>query len=441
MSNINSLAKVPDINFVNTDVNALLDSFVLAFEAAYQEATGTEKTLYPTDKERIWLYTAALIIYQALITTDLEAKQNFLKYAKGSFLDNIGATRHSLVRSEAQFAKVSIKFTLSQALTENKIIPVGTRVTAGDNVFFTVNENKIIAAGQTEGNFVFQCTEAGVIGNNYAIGAINTLVDPIPFVQSIENTEISQGGADLEDDDTFTEEIWEAPEGYAVAGPEEAYIYRAKQFSQAIEDVVAYSPDDEISFQYTYGSTTQTPTISTEGVISGASNLSSYDLNLSTGEIELHFATPVSVFKGTFPRGGIVNIVPLLQNATIPNETFLNELKTFLSDDKYRPLTDLVQTLPPEAVEYTINFKYWVDAADTENLTEIQTNIAAAVQTYIAWQDTKLSRDINPDELTYLVKNAGAKRLEITTPVYTKLENIQIAKHTTQSINYEGLEE
>lgn len=447
MTNINELSKIPDINFVNTDVETLLSNLISGYQTAYENETGEATTLYPGDKQRIWLNTAALKIYQILISMDLAAKQNLLKYSKGGYLDNLGATRHSLVRDTAKYASVPVKMTLSQALTSNKTIPAGTRVTAGDDVFFALTQDGVISSGQTENTFVFTCTEAGDIGNDYSIGLINTLVDPVPFVQSVQNTEVSQGGADVQSDDSFTQEIWEAPEGYAVAGPEEAYIFRTKQFSQAIDDVVAYAPDEALSIEYTFKNdsnvdVTQAPVIDNiEGHIAITNtNVASYVLNLSAGEIELHFTKPVSVFKGTFPRGGIVNIAPLLSNATIPTETFLNELKTFLSADKYRPLTDKVETIAPVVKEYSLNFKYWINSVDSEDAASIQAAVNAAVADYITWQGAKLSRDINPDELTYRVKNAGAKRLEITSPVYTELQNIEIAKCTTQSITYEGLE-
>lgn len=447
MTKIDALANVPDINFVDTDVETLLNNLISSYQTNYQNATGESTTLYPGDKERIWLYTAALKFFQILILMDLAAKQNFLKFAQKGYLDNIGATRHSLERDQEKYAKVAMKMTLSQALTENKIIPAGTRVTAGDNVFFALDQNSVISKGQTVNTFTFTCTEPGVIGNGYAVGAINTLVDPLPFVQSVENTEISQGGADVQSDDSFTQEIWEAPEGYAVAGPEEAYIFRAKQFSQAIEDVVAYSPDDALSFEYVFKNaqnvdTTEKPTVdNVEGTIDiQNTNVSSYYLDLSSGTMELNFTKPVSRVKVALPRGGIVNIVPLLTNATIPEQTFLDGLQAFLSADKYRPLTDKVETHAPTIKNFTINFKYWIDSSDLARESEIQAAVTAAVEDYKTWQGAKLSRDINPDELIYRVKNAGAKRLEITSPTYTQLQNIEIAKCTTQTVNYEGLE-
>lgn len=40
---------------------------------------------------------------------------------------------------------------------------------------------------------------------------------------------------------------------------------------------------------------------------------------------------------------------------------------------------------------------------------------------------SKLGRDINPSELISRIIMAGAKRVEITSPVYTKIEPTQVA--------------
>lgn len=447
MSNIDALKNVPEISFIDDNPETLTNTLILGYQAAFKKATGEEKILYATEKERIWLNTVALKFYQMSMMMDLSAKQNFLKYAKGAYLANIGATRSSLTPADKKNSKVPIQITLSQALPTNKTIPVGTRVTAGDNVFFETLVDCIIPAGQTFGIFVFQCTEAGIIGNEYAIGSINTLVDPVPFVKSIENIEISQGGADVQSDDSFTQEVWEAPEGYAVAGPEAAYIYRTKSFSQVIEDVVAYSPDDKYSFSYIFKNdsnvdTTEAHIINNDNtIVNAGTNISSYVFNLSTGEIELHFTKPISSFKGLFPRGGIVNIVPLLKNAEIPTQTFLNELKEFLSADKFRPLTDKVETMAPTIKDYDIDIKYWIDEKDKDIAIQIQAAVNIAINDYKIWQDSKLKRDINPDELIHRAKAAGAKRLEVTEPIYTKVEKTEKAKCGTLSINYAGLED
>ena len=60
----------------------------------------------------------------------------------------------------------------------------------------------------------------------------------------------------------------------------------------------------------------------------------------------------------------------------------------------------------------------------------IQSAVNKAVENYVLWQKEKPGRDINPSELTRLIMQAGAKRVEITSPAFEKIEQTQIAKET-----------
>lgn len=446
MTQIEQLKNVPDVTFCNDDIETLLNALITAYESAYKELTGEVKKIYPGDKERIFLYTLGLILVQSGIIRDLSAKSNFLKYAKGKALDNIGATRHSITRNPAKKAKVSVKFILSEARNQDTQIGLNKRVTAGDSVFFTTTEIGIIEAGLTGKVFTLECTEAGEIGNNYPAGSINTLVDPIPYVKSVENTSVSQGGAEVETDDSYTLSIWEAPEGYSVTGPEEAYIFRTKRFSQLIEDVIAYSPDEILKILYTYTNDSsqeieEGAQIDSNNETLTAQNIKTSEYDPAEGVLQLEFNKPVSKINFQYPLGGVVEVVPLLSGATIPDDTFLKDLENYLSERKYRPLTDRVRTKAPSFKEYSINFNYRIDIADKDRQTEIQTAVIEAVNEYQAWQGAKLSRDINPDELIIRVKKAGAKRLEITSPEFIPVQNAELAKCSDIKITYKGLED
>jgi len=66
--------------------------------------------------------------------------------------------------------------------------------------------------------------------------------------------------------------------------------------------------------------------------------------------------------------------------------------------------------------------------------------LRVAFEEYKNWQRATLGRDINPDELIKLVKNAGAKRLTITSPTYTTVSENEVAKCSATVITYRGLE-
>jgi len=64
-----------------------------------------------------------------------------------------------------------------------------------------------------------------------------------------------------------------------------------------------------------------------------------------------------------------------------------------------------------------------------------------AVSEYVVWQKSKIGRSINPSELVRKVMQAGAKRVEVTSPVYTDLNDTQVAVEGSISVTYGGLED
>ncbi|MFD2089924.1 baseplate J/gp47 family protein [Brevibacillus brevis] len=49
-------------------------------------------------------------------------------------------------------------------------IPKGTRVTAGDNVFFATTADVTVTSGETKVEVKAECVSVGVIGNGYPVG-------------------------------------------------------------------------------------------------------------------------------------------------------------------------------------------------------------------------------------------------------------------------------
>jgi phage-related baseplate assembly protein len=378
-----NLSALPDVTFAQSDIDTILKNMINDFEQSHYEQTGEKITLYPGDKRRIFLYTQALREFQLRQLIDFSAKQNLLKYSSGDYLDNLGAFSKT-PRLEEGYAHVTEKFNLSIAQDSVQTIPRGTRVgSPGSKIYFAAAQDISVPAGETSVNAILECTTLGSIGNGFVAGQLNVLIDPLPWIESVINIDTSQGGANREDDDPYRERIWEAPEGFSVAGPTGAYESLAKKYSQLITDVKAYSP------------------------------------------------TP-----------GVVDVRVLLNGGEIPTDTFLQGLYNFLSDKEKRPLTDKVTTNAPEIINYDINFTYYISSDYATSESTIKTKVDAAVQDYILWQKSKLGRDINVDELISGIKKAGAKRLVISSPVYTSLMQTQIAISSKNiTINYGGLED
>ena len=258
-------------------------------------------------------------------------------------------------------------------------IPEGTRVTNGE-VYFQTESHAEIPSGESSVDVAAECMTSGVAGNNLEVGEINILVDPVPYVAKVANTEPTTGGADIEDDDTLKDRIYIAPSKYSVAGPEESYRYWVKTYNSNISDVLIYSDD------------------------------------------------PVDVV-----------IEFIMNDGELPSESMLLGVQKFLSDEQIRPLTDRVTVKAPETVEYKV--KYFVNQSDLKKVDTIKTAVNAAVDDYIQWQRSKIGRDINPSQLIQQMVSAGAKRVEVTLPVFQVIGKANVAKLSSKTVTYGGLED
>lgn len=368
------LSDLPDIEFVSADEQEILSDII----KLYTEITG--RTLAQGDPVRLFLCVIAAIILMLCNKINYTGKQNLLRYSAGANLDHLGV----LVGAERIGAKASvttIKITLSDVRSVATNIPAGTRATAGDNVFFAIDQDATVIAGQLDVSVAATCTVAGVLGNGYLPGEINKIVDPIPYVAGMVNTTTSEGGSDVESDDSLREAIREAPEGFSVAGPVGEYIKIAKRASSLIVDVSVISPEP-----------------------------------------------------------GQVLITPLLVGGGIPGKEMLDIVEAACSDRSVRPLTDHVRVAAPEVVNYDLTLTYYIDRANEAKSVAVQSAVAKAVEDYIDWQKSKLGRDINPDELICLIKNAGAKRAVISSPTFRIVAYNHVAIAENVNVTFGGLE-
>lgn len=384
MSNVKEeLKNYPDISFIeNLTLDDLQGQMIADFEEKYKEITGKEFAMGQADPYRLILYASSLQIYQAYQYLDNAGKQSFLKYSHGEYLENLGALK-GIYRSNGKAAVTTIRFTVSEPQKDAITIPLGTRCTAGDNVFFYTTEATEIPALNTHVDIPAECAGKGVFANGYGIGKINILVDMIPYIASVENIAESAGGTESETDESLAERIYMAQSSYSVAGPEDAYVYWVKTFNPSVEDV-----------------------------------------------------------KVTSPAGGVVDIRFIVQNGEIPEQETVNDLQQKIEQSEIRPLTDKVAVSAPNIVNYNIAFKYWVNESDKSKAKTIQENIKSAVEAYKKWQSEKIGRDINPSKLLAFIINAGAKRAEIMEPVFTGITDISIPQITKEpQIIFGGIED
>lgn len=372
MSKLDNLA---DIVFVDAGADEV-ESYVIG---RYEAITG--RTLAKGDPVRLFLLTIAALIVLLLNKINETGKQNLLRYATGDNLDHLGALV-GVERIPAKAAVTTMRVKLSAQLQMATIIPAGTRFTAGDNVFFALDVPMLIQAGTTSADGSATCLAKGELGNGYIAGQLKTLVDPVPYVDSVANITTSEGGAEVQDDDSYREDIRLAPEHFSTAGPDGAYVYHAKRASSKISDVTVWSPE-----------------------------------------------------------AGKVEVRPLLAGGELPGEEMLQQVKATLNDKTVRPLTDNISVLAPEQVSYSINLTYYIASDNKAQATAIQNAVNAAVDDYVLWQKSKLGRDINPSELIVRVMAAGAKRVAVTAPAFTATTDTQVAICSGKSVTLGGIED
>ncbi|MGG4034198.1 baseplate J/gp47 family protein [Paenibacillus cisolokensis] len=371
---MSSIFDLPEVQLVDVDPAKIKTDMVTVYEAI------SGHKLFPGDPVRLFLYAIADVIIQQRVIINDTARQNLLRYARGDMLDQIGALTMT-PRLDATPAMTTVRFHLSVPRPSAELIPVGTRVSPGTDIFFATTEVAEIPAGALYVDVPADCLTAGEIGNGYLPGQINVLVDPLPFIARIENTTESSGGSDVEKDDPYRERIYVSPEKFSVAGPTEAYAYWARTANPRISDVMVWSP--------------------------------------APAEVEIRV---------------------LMDGGVLPTQDVLDQVADVVNDRSRRPLTDKVTVLAPEAVDYDLTMTYWIDASRATESAQVQSAVQKAIDTYVLWQKARIGRDLMPSELVRLVMNAGARRVEVTSPVYTQVPNTSVAIAANVTVTYGGLE-
>lgn len=372
----------PDLDFIDGYTIDQLESELIAkFKEKKEELTEETVTLGAGDERRLILSACAYYLFLGYKFVDTAAKMGTLKYSVGDFLENLGA-RVKVSRLAARAATSTIRYSMEEPRTSATSIPAGSRVTAGDGVFFATDEYAEIPIGSRYVDVKATCTITGTEGNAYAVGDLKTMVDIVPYIDSVSNITAAENGRDVESDDDLRERIYLAPNGYTTAGSKGAYEYMVREYDSSIEDVYITSPSER----------------------------------------EVHIAV-------------------LLEDGQLPGTEFLSGLRDFISEDDRKMLTDEITVSAPTAVNYNLTMTYYINESDKAQAVQIQNAVSQAVTDYIEWQQSKIGRDINPNELSKRVMNAGAKRLVITAPSYAVVAAGSVAVAQNVSVTYGGLED
>ncbi len=353
------MSRNTEYQFVSTSTETLEALLV----AGYEKITGV--SVKPASPEKLFIQWVTSIVLQERVLNNYTGNQNLPSRAEGSNLDSLGELFYVTQRPTAQAAVCTERFYISQAQTVAVLIPSGTRVTdASSTLVWATTADAYIAIGSTYADVAVRCQTSGAVGNGYAAGQLNTIVDLFDYYDHCENITASDDGADEASDDEYYELMRASMDGYSCAGATGGYIYFAKQVSTEISDVVANRPGD-----------------------------------------------------------GRVNLYVLMDDGTIATAEIKSAVLAACSPDTVRPLTDYVEVQDPETVSYDIAFTYYIPRNSALSSIDIQAAVDAAVQKYVAWQCGRLGRDINPSYLIGLLMQTGIKRVVLTGPDYTALRD------------------
>ena len=242
---------------------------------------------------------------------------------------------------------------------------------------FQTTEDVILLAGMTEITVAAVCQTSGAGANNYVLGAINNLITPLSYISRVENITVSGGGADDEEADNLRERIRQAPEKFSNAGSVGAYEYHTLSAHQSITDVAVISPSP-----------------------------------------------------------GVVNIYPLTNEGN-PTEEVINIVQNYLSDDMIRPLTDYVQVISPENIQFNIDATIWLykDA----DVTSVNTTIVARMKEYKLTLSEKLGKDVVQTQIIAILNSIyGVYKVRLNAPQDIIVQTHQWAELKNYNISIGG---
>lgn len=378
--------KYPDIEFLETDTETVISNMIALYEET-QKAAGRENyQVRPASPERIFISWMAAIIVQQRTLINETAKMNVPRYAAQSeneeYLDSLAEIFKDTERLPASPASAIFRFYISEPQQQSTIIPAGTRISFDGMIMFATREVLEIKAGEISGEVEAVCTQPGTVGNGIVAGQVREVVDLFDHYQKAENITTTSGGAEKEDNASYYERMRDSMESFSTAGPINGYIYWTKTVSSAVLDVAV-----------------------------------------------------------TSPAACVVDVRVILRDRQETTPAVLKEIEDALNVSDIRPLTDIVTVSAPDTVEFSVDVTFYIAQPNRESAAVIEREVRAAVDNFIAWQTSKMGRDINPSYLTKMMMDAGAKRVEVRQPTFQSVTDIAVGKLQSKTVLNGGMED
>lgn len=415
--------------FVNADASEIVERLTTSYEKLCRI------TVQPASPERLFILWIADVIAQTYAAINIAANQNIPSRATGSNLDALAELVWARERPSAQKASCTVRFTISEAQLSAILIPSGTRVTdASRTLVWSTQEDRYIPIGATSVDIPVYCDVAGVSGNGYVAGQINTIIDLFPYYSACINITESGGGSDEATDAELYDILRASMDAYSTAGPVGAYAYWAKSVSTEIADIKALRPKRKISktipvygdHAFFGGDNLDIDSLTVSGAVAGEDYSAIYDdglltiSNLYDGCLAGMSSIEISIDA---IDAGCIEIYALMEGGVSAPAAVKSMILAACNDDKVRPMTDRVSVEDPRAVEYDIDLTYYLSSTAAKSASEVEAAVNDAVNAYKVWQSAKLGRDINPSKLVSLLMATGVKRVEVRNPTYIPLSD------------------
>lgn len=342
----------------------------------YEQLTG--KTLYPGQVEQLLINAFAYREYMLRVKIQDAAMQNLVEFSRAPFLDYLGQLV-GVRRLPASKAVCPVKLTLI-AGHGNIIIPKDLRIQSIDGeAVFLLDDELSVDAGTNEVIANFTCISEGEKGNGYESGKISIILDPQPYLFSVENIETTTGGSDQETDLGLRNRIMIAPQSFSNAGSRGAYEYFARSAN---------------------------PGIAAVGI--------------------------------TSPVPGQVNIYPLMKNGEMPNQSILDEVYNACNSEKVRPLTDTVIVQEPGQKTYniTVNLTLITGTVESEAIQQVK----AGLQNYANSRRNNLGLDVVRERIiSECMRVSNVYNVTVLEPAFTVVINPdEVAKCENITVNVTG---
>ena len=369
-------------------INRNSATIIAEMKADYEARTG--RVLEPAQVEQLLIN--AFAYRELLIRNQIQdaGLQNLIAYSRFPMLDHLGALL-GVERLPSQAAQTTLLLTLTSGHGDI-LIPQGLRISSNDGrVNFELLEDYAVLAANDTISVTAIAMVNGIIGNNYAVGAVSVILDPQPYLATASNTTISEGGTDEETDEQLRDRIKLAPSAFSNAGSYKAYEFWAKSVSPLIIDVF-------VDFQRV-----KIDNVPYTGLLIGD-------------------AIP-----------GTVEVFPLVQGlATTPSE-ILDTVEVVLSADRIRPLTDTVIATSPTAVNtnITVGLIIYEGQVSSDIISVVQANLEA----FRDGRRKLLGQDIVIDQIKALSIIDGVYKANVTEPAtdlivagneFANIENITV---------------